>query len=185
MPRSGSAAIASSRPARRSRGHCLALLIVLCAAGCGYQLAGAALGGLQSVAIRTPENDSFEPGVQWIVADSLRRELLRRQGPVLSDDAARADLVVSGRVLPIETRAQSFSSAILAREHELTLALELWADRRDGTRLPLGISLRETERYLASADVEAQRKNRQEALRRLADVLSTRFFDAVGQAVTR
>ena len=139
---------------------------------------------MSSVAIRTPRNDSVQAGLEIIVADALRRELLRRDGTALSEDPARADLVVSGRILPARTTAQSFSSAILAREHEVTLALALEATRRDGTKIEIaGEPMRETERYLASADVEAQRKNREEALRRLAGLLATRFFDAVGEGV--
>jgi len=38
-------------------------------------------------------------------------------------------------------------------------------------------ALRETERYLSSADAEAQRKNRDEALRRVSRVLAARFLD--------
>jgi hypothetical protein len=136
------------------------------------------------VAIQTPRNDSFQPGVEYVVADALRRELLRRSGSALVEDPLRADVVVSGRVLPIQTRAQSLSSAIIAREQELTLALDLRAVRRDGSSVPLSLGiLRESERYLTSADVEAQRKNRDEALRRLAAVLATRFFDDVGEAL--
>ena len=37
-----------------------------------------------------------------------------------------------------------------------------------------------TELYLASADLEAGRKNRREALRRVADVLAARVHDALG-----
>lgn len=156
----------------------------LALAGCGYALAGSGVAA-GSVAIRTPRNDSFQPGIEYVVADALRRELLRRSGSALVEDPTRADLVVSGRVLPLETRPQSLSSAILAREQEVTLAVELQAVRRDGSALPLSLgTLAESERYLSSADVQAQAKNREEALRRLADVLATRFFDDVGEALT-
>jgi outer membrane lipopolysaccharide assembly protein LptE/RlpB len=159
------------------------MLLALVLAGCGYALAGAGLAP-GSVAIRTPRNDSFQPGLEYVVADALRRELLHRAGDALVEDSSRADLVLSGRVLPLETRAQSLSSAILAREQEVTLALDLRAVRRDGSPLPLSHdTLRESERYLTSADPEAQRKNRDEALRRLADVLATRFLDDVGEAL--
>jgi outer membrane lipopolysaccharide assembly protein LptE/RlpB len=157
---------------------------VLALAGCGYALAGSGVAA-GSFAIQTPRNDSFQPGVEYVVADALRREWLRRSGAALVEDPARADVVVTGRVLPLETRAQSLSSAILAREPEITLTLELQAMRRDGSALSLSPGpLSESERYLASADVEAQRKNRDEALRRLADVLATRFFDDVGEALS-
>ena len=58
--------------------------------------------------------------------------------------------------------------------------------RSDGTALSIPTGrMRESERYLTSADIEAQRKNRDEALRRLAAVLATRFFDEVGEALSR
>lgn len=165
------------------RGFAVALLS-LALAGCGYALAGSGVAA-GSVAIQTPRNDSFQPGLEYVVADALRRELLRRKGGALVEDPGRADLVLSGRVLPLEIRPQSLSSAILAREQEVTLALDLRAVRRDGRPLPLSLgTLRESDRYLASADVEAERKNRDEVLRRLADVLATRFLDDVGEALT-
>jgi hypothetical protein len=162
-----------------------ALALVLTVA-CGYTLAGSGLGGVSRVAIRTPSNDSTLPGVEYVVADALRRELLRRDGAALTEDPARADLVVSGAVSRIVSRSRAFSSAILAREHELELELRLEAVRRDGSRLEVPArTLRETERFLASADVEAQRKNQEEAVRRIAGVLAARFFDSVSEALVR
>jgi hypothetical protein len=37
--------------------------------------------------------------------------------------------------------------------------------------------MQDTERYLASADVEATRKNRGEAMRKMAEVLAARVHD--------
>jgi len=37
--------------------------------------------------------------------------------------------------------------------------------------------MRETERFLSSGDVEAQRKNRGEALQRVSRLLAARFLD--------
>ena len=37
--------------------------------------------------------------------------------------------------------------------------------------------MQDTERYLASADIEATRKNRDEAMRRMANVLAARAHD--------
>ena len=63
-------------------------------------------------------------------------------------------------------------------EWEVTLDLVLVATRRDGAAIPIHRgAMRETERYLASADVEATRKNREEALRKLSAVLAARAHD--------
>jgi hypothetical protein len=66
------------------------------------------------------------------------------------------------------------------------MVLDLAAVRSDGTPLYLGKrSLTESEFYLASADVEAMRKNRQEALRRVAGLLAQRVHDSLFEAATR
>lgn len=161
----------------------LALLLVLLAVpGCGYTLLSGAqpLAGVKSIAIRTPRNESFQAGVEYMVADALRKEALRRGAARLTDDPAHADLVVMGNVLPIQTAPRSFSSVVLAIEYDVTMSVAMRARRSDGKELVFDPNaLTETERYLASADVEAQRRNRQEALRRVSQVIAARFFDAL------
>jgi hypothetical protein len=158
------------------------LLWMHLALGCGYQVLrrGTASPEARRVAIETLENDSTEPGLELMVTDAIRRELLSRGGVLLVSDPGDADLVVEGRVMPVQTRTQSFSSVVLALEYTLTLTLDLKLRRADGRRLDLDpLSLRDREIYLASADVEAGRKNRQEALRRVAGLLASRVLDAV------
>ena len=138
---------------------------------------------MRVVSVETPRNDSFQTGAEYVVAEALRAELLRRGGATLSEDPERADLVISGRVLEVESRPRSLSSVILALEIELALSLELEATRRDGAELSLPRHLRESELYVASADVEAERKNRDEALGRVAQLAATRFLDALSLAL--
>jgi hypothetical protein len=155
--------------------------------GCGYQFVRyeGGLGQVGSVAIETLANESYEPGVETIVAEALRREFLRRGAVRLTDDVGGADLVLSGRVLPIETVGLSYSSIVLAIEYQLTLSLALQATRGDGTSVPIDPrALRESERYLVSGDVEATRTNREEALRRVAGVLAERVHDALAEVLT-
>jgi hypothetical protein len=165
------------------RGLAAALILISSAVvGCGYQLVDYARpeGGARRVALPTLRNDSVEPGVELLVADALRREFLRRGAFRLTEDPAAADLVLSGSVLPIRTSSTSFSSVVLALEYQVSLSLDLHARRADGSEVPLDPrSLRETERYLASADVAALRRNREEALRRLASLLAVRVHDEV------
>jgi len=169
------------------RGIAAALILFAgAAAGCGYQLVNYAHpeGGARRVALPTLRNDSYEPGVELLVADALRREFLRRGAFQLTDDPATADLVVSGSVLPIRTSSTSFSSVVLALEYQVSLSLDLHARRADGSEIQLDPrSLRETEHYLASADVAAMRRNREEALRRLASTLAVRVHDEVYEVV--
>ena len=88
-------------------GSCRLLVMFAGAAGC-VRLPARGLcapGGRCAQRWRLPtlRNDSYEPGVELLVADALRREFLRRGAFQLTDDPAAADLVVSGSVLPIQT----------------------------------------------------------------------------------
>jgi len=162
--------------------------LLLAAVGCGYTLVGYGngFGDIRTVAIRTPENDSYQPGVEVVVADALRREFLRRGGVRLVDDAAAADLVVGGKVRDVRMSGRSFSSVVFTLEYELVLVLDLEATRSDGTPLTIGPrSLQEAEYFLASADIEATRKNRDEAIRRVAQVLAQRVHESLLEAAAR
>ena len=64
-------------------------LIQLTGTSCGYKLIDYSepIAGLGSVVVQTFKNESYEPGVEFVVADALRREFLRRGAVVLVDDA--------------------------------------------------------------------------------------------------
>ncbi len=163
-------------------GWLLCALLVLPAAGCGYRFARSAdaTDGVTVLAIRTPTNESFDPGIEFAVANALRREALRRGRLRLTETVPAADLVLSGKVLPIRTRGLAGSSVGRALEYKVTLELELTATQKDGGEIAFDPrSLRATERYLASADVEATRKNRLEALRLAASNIAGRVYDAI------
>ena len=156
------------------------------ALACGYTPVryADALGDAKTVAIEGLRNDTFEPGVELLVADALSREFLRRGALRLVEDPARADVVISGSVERLQVSRKSFSSIALALEYELRLGLAIRVVRRDGTVVPLDATAQtETERYVASADVEVERTHREEALRRLASLLAGRIHDALFERV--
>ncbi len=175
------------RGGRRCRfGRGGALLLLAATLGCGYQWVRyeQGLGDVRRVAIETLRNESYEPGVEMVVTDALLREFLRRGSVRLVETPRAADLVLSGAVLPLQTRGRSFSSAVFALEYEVVLRLALEARRGDGAPVPLhGSTLQEAEIYLSSADVEVTRKNREEAIRRLAGVLAGRVHDVLAEGL--
>jgi len=159
----------------------LAATALLWVAGCGYTCAGAG-GVLGRVAVRTPRNDSTEAGLELVVADALRREVMRRAGAQLVEDPSRADWVVSGRVLPVRVVPASLSPVVLTLEYQLTLILDLRAHAPDGREVAgTPRDMTESELYLSSSDVEAERKNRGEALQRVSRQLAARFLDQLGE----
>ena len=158
------------------------LALALLCGGCSYKQVkyGQALGDARQVSIQTLANDSDEPGIEMMVSEALRREFLRRGAVSLVADAQDADLVLSGRVLRIRTQPRSFSAVVLALEYSVTLQIDIQVAMRDGERVPIDSrSLRETEIYLASSDLEAGRKDRDEALRRISSLLAARVYDAI------
>jgi len=186
------------RPAGVRSRRRLELLIVagclLVSAGCGYTIdraPGAADPAAPSLAIRRLTNDSSEPGIERVVSEALRREWLRRGRFRLVSDPARADWVISGRVLPLLVQTRTLSSVVLSLEQTLVLRVELDLRPMDGEsglgaprRLPPQL-LRESELYFASADVEAARKNRSEAIHRVAGLVAERVVEAVDIEVER
>jgi hypothetical protein len=165
---------------------CAALVVGVVGFACGYTPVryADALGDAKTVAIVGLVNETFEPGIEAIVSDALAREFLRRGALRVVEQRARADLVVSGAVAQLGVSRKSFSSVALAIEYELRLSLALKIARRDGTVVPLDAAAQtETERYVASAEVEVERTHREEALRRLATLLAGRVHDAVFERV--
>ena len=160
-------------------------LIAATALGCAsYHVVHASegFGDVHRVAVRTLANSSFEPGLDLMVTEALRRELRRRGGVELVSDPAHADLVLAGRVLELQVNARSFSSIAFALEYQIEMRLFLEARRTDGSLVALEPSaLNDVEFYLTSADVEAERRNRDEALRRLASVMAERVGDSLAE----
>ena len=162
----------------------LSALVLLLAAlqACGYEVVrySQALGDVRRVAIRAFDNDSFEPAADDWMTEALQREFLRRGAVQLVDDPRSADLVIAGSVRTVDTVSRSFSSIQFALEYELRMFLELSVTRIDGSEVLIDPrALAESELYLASADVEVARTNREEALRRLSTALAGRIHDAL------
>lgn len=157
-----------------------ALLALLALSCTPYRMVGTASERASTIAIVTLENDSVEPGVEVVVTRALRQGFQRRGATRLVSDPARADVVLRGRVLPLETRSTAFSTVALAIEYTVLMELSLEMKTADGEVVRLEReATREDELYLASADAEAARKNRREALQRIADVLAGRIHDAL------
>jgi hypothetical protein len=152
--------------------------------GCNYSLVRyrEASPDAPRLYVQTLQNDTAEAGVELLFTEALRREVLRRGGLRLVSDSGAADYRVGGRVALLDTVSRSFSSTVLALEYTVRLVLDLQLQLRDGSAIALDPrSLIGSEVYLTSPDVEAGRKNRQESLRRVSDVLAVRVADALDQ----
>ena len=78
-----------------------ALLVLLMTSGCGYKLRADSKppAGIQTIAVPTFENKTYEPGLELSFTERMRGELGRGSAVQLVLDTARADAVLSGEVL--------------------------------------------------------------------------------------
>jgi len=165
------------------RSLAVASLLALAAAlpGCGYSRVSYPKSRAESlsVAVQLFENRSFDPGYENLLADALKEEFARRGALRLTRNPETADVVLRGAILPIGTGRRSFSSVVLALEYSVSVGLEVEL-QRPGSEIGIDRRLlREDDIYLASSDVEVTRRNRQEALRRIAGLLAVRIHDVV------
>jgi len=137
-------------------------------------------GDLKRVAIPTFQNSSYEAGYGFELTESFLEEFYRRGSLTVVRDPEQADLVLSGHVLSIRTSSTSFSSAGLALEQGVRVEVDLSAVLADGSTVALFPgSLLESDHYLESADLEVAKKNREDALRKIASALAGRTYDAL------
>ena len=165
----------------------LVVLVALLGSGCGYKLVryADALGDARRIAIQPLVNDTYEPGLDSMLADAIHREFLRRGALRVVEDPASADLVVLGTIENFEIRSRSFSSIEFALEYEARLRVQMNVLRPDGSGVPIdGGQFAESELYLSSSDLEVTRTNREEALRRLTTSMAGRLHDALFVRVT-
>jgi outer membrane lipopolysaccharide assembly protein LptE/RlpB len=147
----------------------------LAGAGCAYRLAEPG-GAPRPVAVVTLTNDTREPGVEWVVGAALRRELSAAGALRVVETPRPAGFVVGGRVSSVEVSGRTFTPGVRALEYTLTVVLDLAVSAPGGRLLAIDpFAESASEIYLASADVQLARKNREEALRRVADVLAARI----------
>jgi hypothetical protein len=158
----------------------LPILLSVSLLGCGYRLVDYPERGKElAIAIENFSNESYEPGYEMVISDAFRREVARRGALRLVNDPDRANMILRGHIAPIQTGRRSFSSVVLTLEYEVIVSLEV-EFFRPGTEVGLDRRLlREGQLYNASADVEATRKNREEALSLVATTLATRVHDVI------
>jgi hypothetical protein len=174
---------------QRCLAACVLILQIGVVASCGYrnQLSSSTRSedGTRNhtstrVAVLALDNDSPEPWLGRILADAMRREIGARGRFDFVNDPRKADLVIRGRIRPLNVTSKSFSRFVAALEYGITLNLDLEVVLSGGNIVRLDPRmLTESDTYLASADIEVTRTNRLEVLRRLSDLLASRVADSI------
>jgi outer membrane lipopolysaccharide assembly protein LptE/RlpB len=150
--------------------------------GCGYQIAGKETHvppGLNSVAIPTFINHTYEPGIEIPFTQAFLREFIQDRRVKVSD-RAEADSILEGVIKSFNIYSVSYDQSGLVLEYQTTVVIDLTLKKRDGGILWKENNLSETRWYRASSGVLINESNKAAAIQQIgrfiAERVRNRFF---------
>ena len=171
--------------------QCLSLILLLAmSSGCGYSFRadGRPVGiGISSLAIPLIESTSSERGFEGEFTAVLRNAFISH-GRVPLENTSEAEMTLKGSVHEIETQPLTYNSVQQAGSgriftHETTssrrLSLKLdikLIENKTGKIIWHDSSMVEEESFAITADPLVNRHNREEALRKIARLLSEKVY---------
>ena len=165
---------------------CNRLFLIICIAllplGCGYQSVGKATyipPGLNSVAIPTFVNQTFEPGIEVPLTQGFLREFIQdRRVKVLN--RSEADSILEGVIKDFQIYSVAYDRSGLALEYQTTVVIDLTLKKRTGEILWRENDVSESRWFRTSFSVLVSESNRaaaiQEIGRFIAERMRNRFF---------
>ena len=164
-----------------------ALCVFLCFSffipwGCGYQMVGKETHvppGLNSLAVPTFKNQTFEPGIEVPFTQGFLKEFIRdRRVNVV--DRKEADSILEGAIKAFYIFSVSYDKSGLALEYEVRLVLDLTLKKRTGEVLWEEKNFSETRWFRASSNVLTNEANKAITLQQIgrfaAERIRNRFF---------
>jgi outer membrane lipopolysaccharide assembly protein LptE/RlpB len=160
----------------------ITLLCLLFLSACGYQMVGKETHvppGLNSLAIPTFKNRTFEPGIEVQFTQAFLREfILDRRVNVV--DRAQADSILEGTITDFRSYSVSYDQSGFVLEYLTIIILDLTLMDRAGKVLWEQKNFSETQWFRASSGVLANELNKTAAIQRIgrlvAERLRSRFF---------
>jgi len=150
--------------------------------GCGYQMVGKEThipAGLNSIAIPTFKNRTYEPGIEVPFTQAFLREFfLDKRVRVV--DRAQADCILEGVMRDFRMYSVSYDQSGLVLEYQTTVLLDVTLKDREGKVLWEAKNFSETQWFRASSSVLTNETNKAAALQQMgilvAGRLRNRFF---------
>jgi outer membrane lipopolysaccharide assembly protein LptE/RlpB len=170
------------RPALR---HDVKVLLILCMIplmACGYQMVGKETHippGLNSVAVPTFKNRTYEPGIEVPFTQAFLNEfILDRRVNVVN--RAQADSLLEGIIKDFNIYSVSYDRSGYVLEYQTNVILDLTLKDRTGKVLWEEKNFSETQWYRASSNILTNEANKAAAIqsigRLVAGRLRNRFF---------
>jgi len=158
------------------------LLCFLLLSGCGYQMVGKETHvppGLNSIAIPTFKNQTFEPGIEVPFTQAFLREFIQdRRVKVV--DQIQADSVLEGIIRSFSISSVSYDKSGFVIEYKTIVVLDLSLKKQTGEVLWEEKNLSETRWFRASSNVLTHEANKTAAIQQVggfvAERIRNRFF---------
>jgi outer membrane lipopolysaccharide assembly protein LptE/RlpB len=160
----------------------LPVFCLLLLAACGYRMVGKETHvppGLNSVAIPTFKNRTYEPGIEVPFTQAFLNEfILDRRVNVVS--RAQADSLLEGSITNFRIDSVSYDPSGRVLEYQTSVVLDLTLKDRTGKILWEQKNFYETQWFRAASNVLANEANKAAAIqsigRLVAERLRSRFF---------
>jgi outer membrane lipopolysaccharide assembly protein LptE/RlpB len=145
--------------------------------GCGYQMVGKETHvppGLNSLAIPTFKNFTFEPGIEVPFTQAFLREFIqdRRVNVV---DRAEADSVLEGSIRNFTMYSVAYDKSGFVAEYQTNVTLDFTLKDRTGKVLWQDKGVSETQWFRASSQVLTNEANKAIALQQIAGLVAGRI----------
>ncbi len=165
--------------------HGLIVLSIFCIIpliGCGYQWVGKESlvpPGLNSIAIPTFKNETFEPGSEIPLTQAFLREFLQDRR-VRVVDRMQADALLEGTIRSFTITSVSYDPSGYVKEYQANLLVNLLLRKQTGEVLWEEKNLSETRWFRTSSEVLTHEANKHIAIqqigRLMAERIRSRFF---------
>jgi outer membrane lipopolysaccharide assembly protein LptE/RlpB len=160
----------------------LPIICMVLIAACGYRMVGKETHvppGLNSVAIPTFKNRTYEPGIEVAFTQAFLKEfILDRRVNVVSQ--AQADSILEGTITDFRMYSVSYDRSGLVLEYQTTVTLDLTLRDRTGKALWEQRGFSETQWFRTSSSVLTSEANKAAAVQQIgrlvAERLRNRFF---------
>ncbi|MBS3918844.1 MAG: hypothetical protein KG012_08155 [Deltaproteobacteria bacterium] len=146
-------------------------------AGCGYQMVGKETHvppGINSIAVPTFVNQTFEPGIEVPLTQGFLREFIQdRRVKVVGRD--EADSVLEGVIKSFQIYSVSYDRSGIALEYQTTVVIDLTLRKKTGEILWMEKDLSDSRVYRTSYNILVSESNKAAAIQSLARFMAERI----------
>jgi hypothetical protein len=149
--------------------------------GCGYRMAGKETHvppGLDSIAIPTFINQTYEPGIEITLTQSFLREFIQDRRVKIVDRGV-ADSYLEGVVKSFSIASVSYNRSGFVDQYLAITVVDLTMKKRTGEILWKESNLSEKQWYQASSIVLINEANKNIAIQQIGRVLAERIRNRV------